>query len=188
MDKYILKSVKIPELKRTILLLMLYALVFFLVNIIHFRLIGTEVILYGLVVDIIISTAIMLPFIFNAELAFECKILIIFSGMSCLLSYCVLVPTALDRSVSIYMLSYLNKHNGGVQIETIHEEVPKAYIREMDVIDQRLFEQQASGNIIINHGIVVLTDRGMAVVGIADWYRENMLPIRGNDYFINSID
>lgn len=87
--------------------------------------------------------------------------------------YAVLVPTVLDRSLSIYILSKIDPDRG-TSISRLSEEVQADYFKDYDVIAVRLNEQSLSGNLAIAGDRVMVTPRGRRVAALTAWYRSRI--------------
>lgn len=77
-------------------------------------------------------------------------------------SFFILIPVSLDRSVSVFMLSTINKANEhGVIVDKSYLEnaICEIYINKYDGVGRRLNEQQTSGNVLIEDKIK-LTENG----------------------------
>ena len=58
------------------------------------------------------------------------------------------IPVTADRSVSIYILGYVNKENKPLSSQVVSQQFTEKYLNEYGGIDRRLNEQIASGNIV----------------------------------------
>lgn len=69
-----------------------------------------------------------------------------------------------DRSFSVWMLSYLNKNPSGYEMldEAFHEQ----FIEDYGMLDRRLEEQLESNNIYIDNGSYKLTKQGEKIAAI----------------------
>lgn len=84
--------------------------------------------------------------------------------------YLLLIPTVLDRSLSVYMLSQLQP---ATPISTIAlaSNVQGNYFSDYDVISTRLIEQSVSGNISVDGDNIEITSRGERIVALTENYR-----------------
>ena len=83
-------------------------------------------------------------------------------------TFLIVIPVSLDRSVSVFLLGYLNNHGGRLKRDDLEQGLEKVYLKEYRALDRRLNEQLKSGNIVLNDkGEVVLTDRGFAFIWVS---------------------
>ena len=74
-----------------------------------------------------------------------------------------LFPVTIDRSFSIYMIGVLYKFDSPLPLSELNLIVSK-YFHERTMINKRIQEQLAMGNIAINNGQIELTKRGKSMV------------------------
>lgn len=105
-----------------------------------------------------ISSLLYLIFI----LSFKCldldKSLIVF--LTCLLFWS-LVPTIIDRSVSVTILGKLNI-NKYTSYEELNNDFTKVFINENDAIGKRLNEQIINGNVLKLNNKYILSKKGLS--------------------------
>jgi hypothetical protein len=82
------------------------------------------------------------------------------------LSFLVIAPVTLDRSISIFILGYMAAHNDqsftAEQVETVFRNV---YLGELKQIDRRMNEQRQSGTVSLStDGAYTISPQGMSVV------------------------
>ncbi len=81
------------------------------------------------------------------------------------LSFLVIAPVTLDRSISIFLLGYMAAHNDqsftAGQMEAAFRNV---YLDELKQIDRRMNEQRQSGNVHLSNGAYTISRQGMSVV------------------------
>lgn len=85
------------------------------------------------------------------------------------------LPVTADRSVSVFMLGYMNNKDSGCTKEELENVFIEKYVIEYEAFDKRLFEQIYTGTIKENaDGEYVLTDSGKRIISIyevtADWF------------------
>ena len=85
--------------------------------------------------------------------------------------YLLLIPTVLDRSLSVYMLSQL-QHETPVNSDALASTVQANYFDDYNVITTRLIEQSVSGNIQVDGDHVLITPRGEGIVTLTENYRK----------------
>jgi hypothetical protein len=164
-------------------LIALYLVLFLCISVVHFRLVPVTVVLYAALFDAVLAAATMaaiavgllrrrLPTT-SAEIALALCV-----GVLLAVIYSIMVPTLIDRSLSIYVLEKLHQHRGGIKQGTIEDVITQTYFIERRVVDVRLTEQLDSGTITIKDGCIRLTPRGEFVVRLSQFYRKTMLPKR----------
>ena len=78
-----------------------------------------------------------------------------------------LVPVTIERSVSVYMLGYLNNNSQHtLTSDKISNEFINQYVKSDKAMQKRLNEQIYSGNVVAKNGGYVITDRGKSLVNI----------------------
>lgn len=83
----------------------------------------------------------------------------------------VLIPVSLDRSVSVFLLGYMNSGNFETYTETdLTDAFGEIYLNKYGAIDRRVREQLASGNIVeIGQGQYVITPQGKKFIQTSIW-------------------
>ena len=80
----------------------------------------------------------------------------------------VLVPVNLDRSISVFLLAWMEDHHGTLQTKAdLQDAFERIYIDLDGALDRRIAEQLASGNIVRRGNGYVLTQQGSQFVSIA---------------------
>lgn len=76
--------------------------------------------------------------------------------------FLVLLPVTVDRSVSVYLLSTIDRQQeDGTNAAQLQQAFMDGYVVKMGAIDRRIDEQQKSGNIAVSRdGKVRLTEQG----------------------------
>jgi hypothetical protein len=77
-----------------------------------------------------------------------------------LMLFHVLIPVSLDRSISVFMLAVIEKHEEGVSKAEIEGQFRSIYLDDYDAFGRRLGEQMASHNIRLQGENFVLTENG----------------------------
>jgi hypothetical protein len=153
--------------------------IFFLINLLHFRFLRVEVLMYAAFLDILVASALVAIAIAltgwlqlaSIEVFFAIVIGALISAI-----YVILVPTLIDRSLSVYMLEKIHQRGGGIRKDAFLDIWRGEYLLEYRVVDTRLTEQVASGTLVIRDGCVLLTPRGKAAVGFTAFVRRHLLP------------
>lgn len=76
------------------------------------------------------------------------------------------VVVSLDRSLSVFVLSYLAKEERSYTEEEVNEVFETVFIQKYGMLDRRFWEQLESGNIEHDSGGYKLTSRGEGLVDI----------------------
>lgn len=161
------------------------AVVFLIVNLIHFNFVEVDVVFYACVLDLVITLLIVGPLAY--WLLPKRKNLnrteITLTGLLCtvtLVLYSVMGPTVIDRSLSFYLVEKLRQRGGEIRYDAFPEIFVREYMPEYRLMDVRLMEQLSSGFSELQGNCVVLTDKGRMVAGFMDFFRRNMLPKKRN--------
>ncbi len=86
------------------------------------------------------------------------------------LSFLIVIPVTIDRSISVFLLAGIeteNKQGRAVTPEKLESLFVDRYVVDMQQIDRRIDEQSRSGNIVVKRGEIYLTRRGQDFVGFA---------------------
>lgn len=67
---------------------------------------------------------------------------------------------SLDRSLSVFLLSYMNENEEGYTEEELNTVFQEVFVQKYGMLDRRFFEQIESGNIVEENGKYKLTKRG----------------------------
>jgi hypothetical protein len=86
------------------------------------------------------------------------------------------LPVTADRSVSVFMLGYMNQKNGECTKQELEDVFIEKYVYEYKAFDKRLFEQIYTGTIEEKgDGEYILTDSGKRIINLyevaADWFK-----------------
>ena len=79
------------------------------------------------------------------------------------------VPVTGDRSLSVFLLGYMNTRTQPVSKETIRQEFIDTYITDNGAVEKRLAEQLASGTITKEADTYTITPRGRSILHIYAW-------------------
>lgn len=162
------------------LLIGLYLALFLGLNILHFRLLSVTVVLYAALFDAVLAALVLgmtlalrqeKPSVTRAE-----TVLALCVGFLLAVIYSIMVPTLLDRSLSVYILDRLHRDGNGIKEAIFTDLIAQDYFTERGVLDARLTEQLESGTIVIEHGCIRLTSRGKLIARFSQFYREALLP------------
>lgn len=86
------------------------------------------------------------------------------------LAFLVIVPVTVDRSVSVFMLAYMDAHaDERLEARDIEAAFDRIYVRELKAIDRRLAEQIQSGNVETDGGRYAISVRGRQFITTAQF-------------------
>ncbi|MGQ0671816.1 MAG: hypothetical protein ACT4N2_02885 [Hyphomicrobium sp.] len=86
------------------------------------------------------------------------------------LSVLVILPVTVDRSVSVFVLGYMNAHAGEAMTPAeVDAGFRRIYLDRLHQIDRRLKEQTISGNLVEKDGRYTISDQGRAFMRTASW-------------------
>jgi hypothetical protein len=74
------------------------------------------------------------------------------------------LPVTADRSISVFVLAYMNRADGPLTSEQISDSVIRTYIRERRAIDKRLAEQLVTGTLVRTGAGYVISEEGRRLV------------------------
>jgi hypothetical protein len=84
------------------------------------------------------------------------------------LSFLVIAPVTVDRSVSVFILGYMDAAPDRVMsVDNIRDAFSDRYLGAFKQIERRMVEQTVSGNVVAQDGGFVLTDRGRGFIRTA---------------------
>ncbi len=105
-------------------------------------------------------------------------IILLFIGCCCVnMVFFTLVPVTVERSVSVFMLSYMEENTGTTYTKDDVEEIfVKKYVQDYGAFEKRFHEQVVTGTIQEkSDGTYEITHKGKQVVKlfrvIADWFQ-----------------
>lgn len=89
----------------------------------------------------------------------------IFSGIT--LGWFILIPVTVERSISVYMLSYMDENDSSeITSEEFGNIFYDSYIEDFGAFEKRFAEQEISGNIEAKNNGYVITDSGRFIVNL----------------------
>ena len=113
---------------------------------------------------------------------------VLFFGLT--LGWYTLVPVTVERSISVYMLSYMDQNPKAVTEEDFEKIFFDNYITKYGAFRKRFNEQLLSGNIKKTEGGYVITDNGRRVVNLfrasASLFNTEKWLVYPNDYGFGS--
>ena len=164
-----------------VVLVGLFLAAYLAVNIVHFRYLPVHVVAYGAIQDVLVTVALFVPIYFlvlRRRLRtgiFESGLFIVIGALLATL-YAFVVPTVIDRSLSVYILEKLEQRGGAIQEAAFEGMLIREYFPEHRLVDIRLTEQLNSGTITLSDGCVRLTERGRVIAYWTRLYRTTLLP------------
>lgn len=164
-----------------VIVLALSLVIFLFVHIVHFRFVTVRVVMYDALVDAVIAGVVssLAAWAWNrrrrrlngAEIGLSLLV-----GFLLTTTFVILVPTVIDRSLSMYILEKLVQRGGAIREDAFDPILKQEFFAEHRVVDIRLTEQLNSGTIQIENGCVRLTPRGDFIAHLTRWYRTTLLP------------
>lgn len=150
------------------------------IYIVHVRYGHVDVVFYAAIEDAMLAVALVSVLLFVLPIfaifpVFE-KVQLIAIWVLIGYALAISVPTVLDRSLSFYILEKLQQRGGGIREDALPRIVSGEFMQEYRVVDARLTEQIESGTIVVDHGCVVLTDKGRRIAAFSSYFRRNFLP------------
>lgn len=82
-------------------------------------------------------------------------------------TFLVVLPVTIDRSVSVYLLGQLARHEGGMTKDELDERLVHQYIDEYGAVARRMREQIISGNVARLGERYVLTAQGRQFIALS---------------------
>ena len=71
-------------------------------------------------------------------------------------------PVVLDRSITLHMYSYLEKHPNGSAISDLRNDFVIVFVDKSKAIDKRIDEQLLLGNVNIQNNKIFLSPKGLS--------------------------
>lgn len=75
------------------------------------------------------------------------------------------LPVTADRSISVFVLSHMNRADGPLTSEQIADSVVRDYLLDRGAIDKRLDEQVVTGTVVRSGDAYVISDEGRWLIG-----------------------
>lgn len=167
---------KKQQLKRLVKMVGIYALVYvvstiFFVALFHTPLFqGMEVLMYRGIVFIII-TGIFAACLMGIARKFcksllDMKDIVLMFCMYCSINMVLftLIPVTVERSVSVFTLSYMMENQKTYTVEEMEEIFNEKYVQEFGAFDKRFKEQIVSGNVEETEDGYIINERGIFTV------------------------
>ena len=90
-------------------------------------------------------------------------------SLSLNLSFFVIFPVTVDRSISVFLLGQMAAHpDEGFSAERARAIFEATYLGEFRQIERRLVEQSASGNVVLSGKEYVITPQGRAFIRLSE--------------------
>lgn len=131
---------------------------------------GLEVLMYRGIIFILITGVLAAGVMFLCKKKwqdlFDIKdVILMFLGFCCVnMVLFTLIPVTVERSVSVFTLSYMAENPKAYTIEEMEEVFNEKYVQEFNAFDKRFKEQIVSGNVDETEDGYVINDRGKAAV------------------------
>jgi hypothetical protein len=166
-------------LRNALLLTIVYVVLLLGIHFLHVRFFAVDVVFYAAIGDALLAAVLAgLLLLVPALRRFTVteKVLLIAVWLLGGYSFAISVPTVIDRSLSFYILEKLDQRGGGIRQDAFQDVFTREYMVEHRLVDVRLTEQESSGTVRIEHGCVLLTDKGRRVAAMSRFYRQHFLP------------
>lgn len=126
--------------------------------------------------------------IFKCDFIETKDIILMFCGFCCVnMVLFTLIPVTVERSVSVFMLSYMEENENMTYTEdSVADIFVKKYVNDYGAFEKRFNEQLVSGNIKINEdGTYSITDSGKEIVKmfriISKWFNTDQRLVYPNE-------
>jgi len=156
-----------------------YVVLLLSIHFMHVRLLSVDVVFYAAIGDAVVAAILTgLLLLVPALRGFTAteRVLLIAVWLLGGYAFAISVPTVIDRSLSFYILEKLDQRGGGIRLDAFQDVFSKEYMVEHRLVDIRLTEQESSGTVRIEHGCVLLTDKGRRAAAMSRFYRQHFLP------------
>ncbi|MGN7837812.1 hypothetical protein [Stenotrophomonas sp. 22385] len=166
-------------LRNALLLTIVYVVLLLGIHLLHVRFFAVDVVFYAAIGDALLAavlTGLLLLVPALRRFTVTEKVLLIAVWLLGGYSFAISVPTVIDRSLSFYILEKLDQRGGGIRQDAFQDVFTREYMVEHRLVDVRLTEQESSGTVRIEHGCVLLTDKGRRVAAMSRFYRQHFLP------------
>ncbi len=111
-------------------------------------------------------TLVILFYYCFSKLLIERKVCICIGAFSVAIAFQVIIPLALERSITVFLLGTISEHPDGIMKAKLEQDFQDGYVKGHNMLQKRLNENTFSGNLIINGNKIILTPRGRAIVTI----------------------
>ncbi len=187
-------------MKKVLAIVGIYVLIYLVCTILFVGLFHTgllasmDVLMYRGIVFIILTGMLAALFTFFVSKKFKSlgmdikDVLLMFCGFCCVnMVLFTLIPVTVERSVSVFMLSYMQENEGEAYTqEEMSEIFIDRYVYDFGAFEKRFNEQIVSGNIEETEDGYVITDSGKMIVKmfrtVAEWFdtdRRIVYPMEG---------
>lgn len=104
-----------------------------------------------------------------------------FAAAMLVYSFHITLPTIIDRSISLFVLSRMEGGSAGVPVEDLQASFIKGYVHNYSAICRRLDEQLISGNVVFQNNKYYLTKNGEDILKVLRWIARL---VKRNEYYI----
>lgn len=110
-------------------------------------------------------TSLLIFYFLSTDINISNAFAVMMASFAINVTFLVIIPVTLDRSVSVFMLGYLNKVDHPLSKDELLKALQNIYIEKYGAVDRRIDEQIKSGNLTLDeHGSVILTNRGKTFI------------------------
>lgn len=170
------------KFKHYALLFIAGCVVFLIVHITHLLFIKIDVILFSTLFDVMATLFLFfcLSYFYLTKNRYNPSLTNLISATghlgALLLIYAILVPTVIDRSLTLFILNRINQSKDSISSVRLHKDINKFYFIEMNVLPQRLIEQQKIGTLARTPaGDIKLTPFGTFILRITNGYKNLLI-------------
>ncbi|UIJ45170.1 hypothetical protein LZK98_19330 [Sphingomonas cannabina] len=91
------------------------------------------------------------------------------TSLSFNMAFLIILPVTIDRSISVFLLSRIEAAETEHPLDArgLRAAFVDDYVIAMSQIDRRIEEQRRSGNVVVDHGKLCLTERGRSFMRLA---------------------
>jgi len=82
-------------------------------------------------------------------------------------AFFVTIPVTLDRSVSLFLLTDIERHKQGITKVELEKNFVSEYVNKQDAVGRRVSEQLFSNNIEVTDGLITLTKQGAVFLEVS---------------------
>jgi hypothetical protein len=135
---------------------------------------GTGVVFYDGILVALLATFLggLALWVLKKPLDLFLRLLLLSNSLVIIMLFLVLGPVAIERSLSLFLLSEVRSRGGQVSEIQFESLVSHEYPQKMQVSEQRIREQIASGNLEkMLDGNLRITDGGYRVLAVTGWVR-----------------
>lgn len=141
------------------------------VSLFHSSLLANSILFYRGCSLLVVASLIVFVVLYSFRRRFGAEVHTLLSAIvasaSLNLSFFVLLPVTIDRSVSTFVLAYIGSEDRAKSRDEIHDYFVSQYVNHEDAIGRRLMEQIVSRNVAEGQGRYTLTAQGKGFLSFA---------------------